>query len=66
MKKYKRYKFTKKDCVAGGKKGGISSMLRLTPEQRKEKARKAIAKRWGKSYSQVAVVLPHGFGMMSE
>ena len=48
MKKSKRYKFTKKDCVTGGKKGGIASALKLTPEQRKEKAINAIKTRWDK------------------
>jgi hypothetical protein len=36
----------KKGGKAGGKKGGKARMAALTPEQRKELARKAIRTRW--------------------
>jgi len=32
----------------GGKKGGRASAAKLTPEERSEKARKAVAARWKK------------------
>lgn len=32
----------------GGLKGGKASAASMTPEERKERARKAAAKRWGK------------------
>lgn len=32
----------------GGLKGGVNRAKKLTPEQRKEIAKKAAAKRWGK------------------
>ena len=39
----------KKGGKAGGKKGGKARMASLTPEQRKELARKAIQTRWAKA-----------------
>jgi hypothetical protein len=39
----------RKGGKAGGKKGGKARMASLTPEQRKELARKAIQARWAKS-----------------
>lgn len=38
-----------KAAVELGRKGGQARAKRLTPEQRTEIARKAAAKRWGKS-----------------
>ncbi len=38
-----------KAAVELGRKGGKARAERLTPEQRTEIARKAAAKRWGKS-----------------
>jgi len=38
----------KKGGKAGGKKGGKARMAALTPDQRKELARKAIQTRWSK------------------
>jgi hypothetical protein len=37
------------NAKALGKKGGAARASKLTPEQRKEIAKKAAAKRWGKS-----------------
>jgi hypothetical protein len=37
----------------GGLKGGKARANKLTPEQRKEIARKAAQKRWGKSKEQI-------------
>ncbi|WP_200808424.1 hypothetical protein [Tistlia consotensis] len=37
-----------KAAQAMGRKGGEARASKLTPEQRKEIARKAAAKRWGK------------------
>lgn len=37
------------NAKALGKKGGTARAAKLTPEQRAEIARKAAAKRWGKS-----------------
>jgi hypothetical protein len=39
----------RKGGKAGGKKGGRARMAALTPEQRKELARRAIQARWAKS-----------------
>ena len=39
----------KKGGKAGGKKGGKARMAALTPEQRKELARKAVQTRWAKA-----------------
>jgi len=39
----------KKGGKAGGKKGGKARMASLTPEQRKELAKKAIQTRWAKA-----------------
>ena len=39
----------KKGGKAGGKKGGKARMASLTPEQRKELARKAVQARWAKA-----------------
>ncbi len=39
----------KKGGKAGGKKGGKARMAALTPEQRKELARKAVRTRWAKA-----------------
>lgn len=39
----------KKGGKAGGKKGGKARMAALTPEERKELARRAIRTRWAKS-----------------
>ena len=39
----------KKGGKAGGKKGGKARMAALTPEQRRELARKAIQTRWAKA-----------------
>jgi hypothetical protein len=39
----------KKGGKAGGKKGGKARMAALTPEQRKELARRAIQTRWSKN-----------------
>lgn len=39
----------KKGGKAGGKKGGTARMAALTPEERKELARKAIQARWAKA-----------------
>jgi hypothetical protein len=42
-------KMGKKGGKAGGKKGGKARMASLTPEQRKELARKAVQARWAKA-----------------
>jgi len=42
----------KKGGKAGGKKGGKARMAALTPEQRKELARRAIQTRWSKTKKQ--------------
>jgi len=42
-------KMGKKGGKAGGKKGGKARMAALTPEQRKELARKAVQTRWAKA-----------------
>ncbi|MBI5920140.1 MAG: hypothetical protein HY847_00675 [Betaproteobacteria bacterium] len=39
----------KADSSKGGKRGGKSRMNALTPEQRKELAKKAVEARWGKT-----------------
>jgi hypothetical protein len=39
----------KKGGKAGGKKGGKARMAALSPEQRKELAKKAIQTRWAKA-----------------
>lgn len=39
----------KKGGKAGGKKGGTARMAALTPEERKELAKKAIQARWAKA-----------------
>jgi hypothetical protein len=39
----------KKGGKAGGKKGGKARMAALTPEERKELARKAVQTRWAKA-----------------
>jgi hypothetical protein len=39
----------KKGGKAGGKKGGKARMASLTPDERKELARKAIQTRWAKA-----------------
>jgi hypothetical protein len=39
----------KKGGKAGGKKGGKARMAALTPEQRKELARRAIQTRWSRT-----------------
>lgn len=39
----------KRGGKAGGKKGGKARMAALTPEQRKELARKAVQMRWAKA-----------------
>ena len=39
----------KKGGKAGGKKGGKARMAALTPEERKELARKAVQTRWAKT-----------------
>ncbi len=39
----------KKGGKAGGKKGGKARMAALTPEQRKDLARRAIQTRWSKT-----------------
>jgi hypothetical protein len=39
----------KKGGKAGGKKGGRARMAALSPEQRKELAKKAITTRWAKA-----------------
>ena len=39
----------KKGGKAGGKKGGTARMAALTPEERKELARKAVQTRWAKA-----------------
>lgn len=39
----------KRGGKAGGKKGGTARMAALTPEERKELARKAIRARWAKA-----------------
>ena len=33
----------------GGKKGGLARAAKMTPEQRSDAARKAVAARWAKS-----------------
>lgn len=40
-----------KDAAAAsmGRKGGAARAARMTPQERSEAARKAVAKRWGKS-----------------
>jgi hypothetical protein len=38
----------KKGGKAGGKKGGKARMAALTPDERKELARKAVQTRWAK------------------
>jgi hypothetical protein len=42
-------KMGKKGGKAGGKKGGKARMASLTPEQRKELARRAVQARWAKA-----------------
>ena len=42
-------KMGKKGGKAGGKKGGKARMATLTPEQRKDLARKAVHARWAKA-----------------
>ena len=42
----------RKGGKAGGKKGGKARMAALTPEQRKDLARKAVQKRWAKSRAE--------------
>lgn len=42
-------KMGKKGGKAGGKKGGKSRMASLTPQERKELARKAVQARWAKA-----------------
>ena len=39
----------KKGGKAGGKKGGKARMAALTPDERKELARKAVQTRWAKA-----------------
>jgi len=39
----------KKGGKAGGKKGGTARMAALTPEERKELARKAVQTRWARA-----------------
>jgi hypothetical protein len=39
----------KKGGKAGGKKGGKARMAALTPEERKQLARKAVRTRWAKA-----------------
>jgi hypothetical protein len=39
----------RKGGKAGGKKGGKARMAALTPDERKELARKAVQTRWAKS-----------------
>ncbi|HXA67024.1 MAG TPA: hypothetical protein VNV82_17835 [Bryobacteraceae bacterium] len=39
----------RREGAKGGKKGGKSRMASLTPEQRKDLARKAAAARWKKA-----------------
>ncbi len=36
----------------GGRKGGLQSAANMTPEQRKERARKAVQIRWKKAEQQ--------------
>lgn len=40
--------FFRREGAKGGKKGGKSRMASLTPEQRKELAKKGAAARWAK------------------
>jgi hypothetical protein len=45
---------TRKDpaAVALGRKGGLNSRKNLTPERRRELARKAAAARWGRAAAE--------------
>lgn len=38
----------------GGRKGGLKSASNMTPEQRRERARKAVQARWKKAKQQKA------------